>query len=126
MNDVYDDIELEKALIDKRHKELLIAIKNLSLLNKNEGDSKIAEVLSTNQRILNGYLAKLQDLTKPDINVETNQAEVVKELKVMASELKSSFDGMKYEFERQKEWTFTIQRGYGNLIESVTAKSKLK
>ncbi len=43
----------------------------------------------------------------------------------MGTELKLSFDNMRLEFEKQKEWLFTIQRGNNNLIETVIAKSKL-
>ncbi len=61
MIDEIEDIEFERLLADKKHKELMTAIKQLIIYIKND-DTKSAEILNSiksNNQALNSFLGKL-------------------------------------------------------------------
>ncbi len=116
-----EDIEFERLLADKKHKELMAAIKQLIISIKND-DTKDAEILNSinsNNKALNTFLSKLNELVKPDtkeavINVETNQKEVVKEAQNIIENQKRIIQLLEKRPTRLK-----VIRGYDNRIDFV-------
>ncbi len=121
MIDEIEDIEFERLLADKKHKELMTAIKQLIISIKND-DTKDAEILNSinsNNKALNIFLSKLNELVKPEkdavINVETNQDEVVREAKIIADNQLKIISLLEKRPTRLK----VVRGGYENLIQFV-------
>ncbi len=119
--DEIEDIEFERLLADKKHRELMSAIKQLVISIKND-DSKDAEILNSinsNNKALNTFLSKLNELVKPEkeaiINVQTNQDEVVQEAKIIADNQLKIISLL----ERRPTRLKVVRGGYENLIQFV-------
>lgn len=138
--------DFKEALLNKRHQEILKLLnKNLE---KNNSESKLIEsIVEGNTKTLEKFLDKLQEINKEipaDINIETNQDLVVKELinltkdfKANIGELKESLNQKmsidieelkpyleKEEVKKIEEWVFDVKRNSQGFIETVTAREK--
>ena len=113
-----DDFKV--ALEGKRHQEILKLLNKT--LERNASESKlIEEVVANNTQTLEKFLDKLQEINKElpqDINIETNQDLVVRELIKLAKDFKINIGELKLTFENIKEEIISSNTKVVETIES--------
>lgn len=124
MLNVYDDIELEREIVNQRHTELLKALKLLSdavKANNNTKDGESRKSAFVQKELMQNFLNKMQQFSKqeaPVVNV--NQDEVVKSITEMQNEiirLKEIIDA--------KKWVHTVtERDSSNRIKTMVSTPK--
>ena len=126
-------VEIKKSEINGEQFERLTNKKLMEVLRELIGairkletnDGKVLKTISDSNNLINIFLDKVKDLSKPQeisVNappVNVNQDEVVKELKLVVEELKNN--KMPNE---NKEWEFKVIRGHGGDIDKVIATNK--
>ena len=128
MSEETDDRKFRLAVEDRRHNELAGLLKQLILESKKEDgkESELTKLIQKSNGNIDVFLDRIKELTKPQEisvnapNVNINQDEVVKELKLVIEELKNN----KPPIIENKEGEFKVIRGYGGSIEKVVATQK--
>lgn len=124
----------EALLADKRHKELKGALGEIAMsLNKDKNKDVVAAIAQQTHAI-NSFieLAKKEEKKeateeKQEVKYELNQKEVVSSVSEMGAAIQQGLEAIKAILEKpeeKKEWEFKVNRGHGNLIESITAIQK--
>ncbi len=124
------DEALKERLEEQRHQELLEAI-NLLAPAIQKSHSELRKFIDQNKDLISGFISKLSEFQKPDapkVSVETNQEQVVAEIKTLRHSIDSLVPIMKELLEEEKktevlpEWQFDlVKNGYG-----VTTQVKAK
>ncbi len=114
--------DFDKVIAEKQHAEFMRAMKNLmTTLEKLNNSPSIERALqSLSDKISNLKLS----VNSPDVNVETNQKEVVSAIQKMTNDLRTELQKMSEEDakeEKKEEWTFTVHRDSNGFIQKVTA-----
>ncbi len=117
-----ENISFEKLYADKRHRELIAAIKQLKL---NDG---VENSIDKNTEALNVFLNKVQELSNPNVTVNSDNKIVVGEIKNLITEAKEIKLNQKTEIDNQKKIIQLLEkrptklkviRGYDNRIDFV-------
>lgn len=127
-----EDSVFESRLADRRHKELVNALRGiLTELQKDDGTGDIVSksIDKQSEKIMK-CLEELKNIPKqelPEINVETNQQQVVQSINGIGESIVQSLLTIKESMnlpQQKKEWTFKVKRNNAGYIESITANEK--
>ena len=118
---------VERILAEKRHKELIGAIKTLaSEFKLPEPDKSAADAINKHIKTIEGLVAKLKmpEIPAPIVNVETNTDGIISSISDIADRISSSLSVLKQTADlRPREWTFTVDRDFSGMIKSIIAKA---
>ena len=113
-----EEIEFERLLQDKRHKELKKALLSISvILEKSSSNNTVAQSISKQSEVISNFLSLLP--------AELSQKEVSESMGKVGENILSGLTQLKTEIEilnKPKQWEFTVHRERNNLIDTITAK----
>lgn len=131
--------DFKRELENKRHQEVL------NLLKQSLDNKKAENLIDANNKILEQFVSKLESISKDkpiDVNVETNQDLVVKEIANLTKQLKENISDFKNNLNRKvsidleelkpflekqdkvEEWIFDVKRNKDGFIETIIAREK--
>lgn len=127
-------MELDKQIESARHKEVIASLGKVASVVK-DSNQAVAKLIENNTKEIGNFgkqLAALEiKVESPVVNVKTDLSELSKEIKevkdgqLRIETLLTEQNEYLKEICKQKEWTFTLNRGYGGYLEKVTATSKV-
>jgi PPE-repeat protein len=124
INDLND---FNEAMTQKRHKQLLSSLKEISdELKKNEKGNDL-RTLETHFKSLNTLIEKLSNAPKPEkpvVNISNNNDDIVESFQLIADKISKEISLLKDSLSKPTEWTWTITRNRAGFIEYINAKSK--
>jgi 3-methyladenine DNA glycosylase Tag len=121
-----EEKKLEELLEEKRHKEVLSAINKLATVISSNRSIEVVSAIEKNTQSLNQFVLALKEI-RQEVNVETNQGEVISALHKLADDINKSLEkqnSILIDLARSKEGTFTLNKNSNGYIESVTYKQK--
>jgi len=124
----------EALLADKRHNELKGALGEIATSLNKDKNKEVVAAIAQQTHAINRFieLAKKEEKQeskeeKQELKVEVNQKEVVSSVSEMGVTILKGLEALQAILEKpeeKKEWEFKVNRGHGNLIESITAIQK--
>lgn len=115
------DIEFDRLVSDKRHKEIIGALKTLISEFQKPQDNSVKEAIHNQLKVLESLVKVLTSTPPPAppvVNVHSDPSELVNAIKNLPIPSSAA------PAEHHKEWEFNVLRNRGGLIESITAKAK--
>ena len=120
-----DDKEFFLKLEEKRHKELIQSLSNLTKVI--QSDDGLQKLIKQQESVVKKIVEKINGLPTPEVTVENNYKEVVGELQNVIRSLEIMGKQLKEATNKEppvKEWEFEIVRKSSGYIEKVKAKAK--
>lgn len=126
-----DDILFEERLAEKRHRELLVSLKVIAEeLKKEKPNTQIISAIGEHIKSIEKFSGVLSNLSKPEVNIDVKQDEVIKAVVESKKEISGKIDTLNQTLlalieMQMKEREFKIRRNnYGSLDSiSVTVKN---
>ncbi len=128
-----EEITFESLVAEKRHKELLELLRGVG----QKEDSELKAIILGNTELVSKFVTMMsnfkfpeqKELPSPQVNVNTNNEEILKAFTDMGNTLNESLKEVKKCLEEREvfsEWTFTKNYNYGGSgsWQSITAKGK--
>ena len=120
-----EDIEFEKLLQDKRHRELKNALVAISSILSKKDDVGIIEAIEKQSQALAGFVSVIKSISAPEVNVEINPKEFVSSINKLCEDVIASNNKVIETLNtRLLPDTFTLNKGYGGITESVKVNYK--
>src|SRR5882757_8095441 len=120
-NSIQDDIYFDKVASDKRHKEIINALKIIAEgLKKDPPDNTVRDMIQKQMKVMEAMGKVMIAQPKPEapiVNVSSNNDAVVAAIRTVIAKLSEDKPENK-----PGEWTFTVARNRAGYIESITAK----
>ena len=119
-----EDSQFLALLEEKRHKEIIKSLSELSAIISKQGkvsdiESAIKESSLVNSKSISMLMKSISEMPKPDapeVNVHVRQEEIVKSIQDICNKIVASNDRVISALEERRAAEFKIERdGYGNI-----------
>lgn len=129
--DEIEDIEFDKLLQDKRHKELTSSLKAMATALSNNNDKSVVDAINKQGNNIEKLVNAIQSIPKPEkyespiVNVEVNPKEFVSSINKICDDIVASNNKVIEALEKRiLPDTFTLVKTYGGFTESVKVNYK--
>ena len=123
-----DDIEFDKLLQDKRHKELTNSLKAMATALSNNSDKAVVDAINKQGDNIGQLVNAIKNIAKPEtpvVNVEVNPKEFAATINKICEDIVASNNKVIETLNtRLLPDTFTLVKGYGGATESVKVNYK--
>ena len=126
-----DDIEFDKLLQDKRHKELTNSLKAMATALSNNSDKAVVDAMNKQGDNIGQLVSAIKSMPKPDkpenpiVNVEINPQEFVSSINKICEDIVASNNKVIETLNnRLLPDTFTLVKDYGGTTQSVKVNYK--
>ena len=120
-----EDDDFVRLLAEKQHREFMSAIRTfVATLEKLESnDASTTRSIQKHSQSMIELMDRITQQKPPEAPaINLNQEAVISELRNLCSEFKELTQAINNK--KPIQWEFSIERGYGNNIEKITAKPK--
>ena len=129
--DEIDDIEFDKLLQDKRHKELTAYLKAMATAISNNSDKEVIAAINKQGDSIGQLVNAIQSIPKPEkqetpiVNVEINPQQFVTSINKICEDIVASNNKVIEALNnRMLPDSFTLVKTYGGMTESVKVNYK--
>jgi hypothetical protein len=123
------DEQFDLMIAENQRRAILDALKKITAtLSENKPDSELKSFLVKNKEAIAQITQKINELSKPEINITNDNKEFIAGLQTMTDAINRSNDKMDLilaklgEEKKKEEWFFTIQTSSNGIISAVRAK----
>jgi soluble cytochrome b562 len=123
------DEQFDVMIAENQRRAILDALKKITAtLSENKVDSELKSFLVKNKEAIAQFTQKINELSKPEINITNDNKEFIGGLQIMTEAINKSNDKMDKilaklgEEKKKEEWFFTIQTSSNGIISAVRAK----
>lgn len=126
INEIEDD-DFDALLAEKRHKEVTGALKSVALSLQKETHMEVVSAIEKQTKVVERFvesISKIENKPNGDVRLEVNQAQVVQSISEMGQSILEGLKELKESLNKTsqpKQWEFKVIRGYGGVIEKITA-----
>lgn len=122
-----EDVDFETLLADKRHKELLTALKGILTSVDQKKDSEVGNAIKRQELVINKFIEEVSRISQRPISL--NNKEVVTSIKTMEENvlkigvtILEELKALKEQLARPRETEFKYKRNFGGYLDTVVAK----
>lgn len=126
------DVEFEELLLEKRHKELLRALKSIVAIIGENKEVDLSPLLQKHEDAISKFVAAIKELPAPQVKIETDNKEIEVSIKKISEAILRSNEDLKKEVVKlqnkpKEKWEVKFERNsYTGLMQSPITLEQVK